>query len=762
MLKSVSLTLKMILLTILVGIVVWGLMDSIHSRAIKKIINSQLSESLSKNAQQDRINFDNYARSLYAASKVIVTQKKFLDYFAKQDWSGDEGRIKYYSEKPEWLPRSSVLRTFTNARYYLLLDNKGRVRELFQDWPEEIPPTLLQPSNQLRLLSINQFFMTAIDGIPFLIASETARDENGNDQLTLMLATPLDNEFLVSMQGSYRLENIVALVGGDKLQVVASSNPELLVKGVFIDQLTSSYLVTGKSFFDYGASDMHLQFTTFISMKEYNLLTESILMTERNNRAISGVVLILSFAMIMFWITKHIQKLTERIVNFSVSALGAKRKEIKAEDELYILEKQFQNLTSEVIAANKLIKQEAEERNRVIVNNSLDAIITIDDNDTILTWNPRAKDILGYSRDEALGKNLYEMIVPQHLQDMQEKSIKHFFSMAEGGESSVNAQVEITVCSRNKREFPVELSMASVLSDKSTIFVCNIRDITERKQAEIDLAKYREHLEEMVRERTRELEKAHKELLKSEKLSVLGQLTATVSHELRNPLGVIQSSNYYLQTKLQNVDDKIIKHLNRIDNQVLRCDSIVGDLLEYTRGTVAEPTSEDIISWLEGIMDHVKIPKGVTLSYEPPVKLPRANFDREKMRRVMFNLIDNAVMAISDRQEKWSNDVEYQPQINISASTKDENVSIILKDNGIGMDTETANHAFEPLFTTRARGTGLGLAIVKKTIDELGGSISLDTQPDIGTAVNLIFPAIYEQTEHSEEGGANEGPNFTG
>jgi signal transduction histidine kinase len=110
-----------------------------------------------------------------------------------------------------------------------------------------------------------------------------------------------------------------------------------------------------------------------------------------------------------------------------------------------------------------------------------------------------------------------------------------------------------------------------------------------RRQAEKELAKYRDHLEVLVKERTRDLEVAQEELIKREKLSVLGQLTATVSHEIRNPLGVIRSSAFYLQRKIGGaVDEKTAKHLNRIEEQVSLCDTIVGDLLEYTRGRSSE------------------------------------------------------------------------------------------------------------------------------------------------------------------------------
>jgi signal transduction histidine kinase len=100
----------------------------------------------------------------------------------------------------------------------------------------------------------------------------------------------------------------------------------------------------------------------------------------------------------------------------------------------------------------------------------------------------------------------------------------------------------------------------------------NIALEESRKRAEEELAKYRDHLEELVKERTHDLEVAQEELVKRERLSVLRQLTAMVSHDLRNPLGVIRSSAFYLQRKLGHADKKITKHLNRVEKQVDLCD----------------------------------------------------------------------------------------------------------------------------------------------------------------------------------------------
>jgi signal transduction histidine kinase/GAF domain-containing protein len=275
------------------------------------------------------------------------------------------------------------------------------------------------------------------------------------------------------------------------------------------------------------------------------------------------------------------------------------------------------------------------------------------------------------------------------------------------------------------------------------------KDVTKEKQleedhkrAEEELAKYREHLEELVKKRTRDLEVAQEKLVKREKLSVLGQLTATVSHEIRNPLGVIRSSAFYLQRKIGGtVDEKTAKHLSRIEEQVSLCDTIVGDLLEYTRGRSSEVIQGEINPLLEKVLEEMATPEQVTLVGELSPELPMVFFDMEKMRRVVINLVLNAFKAVTMRREKWDGGKSpYQPLVKVTSSKADNGIRIEVEDNGTGMDDETARRAFEPLFTTWARGTGLGLAIVKKIVKEHGGSVSLDSIPDHGTKVTVIIP----------------------
>ncbi len=264
-----------------------------------------------------------------------------------------------------------------------------------------------------------------------------------------------------------------------------------------------------------------------------------------------------------------------------------------------------------------------------------------------------------------------------------------------------------------------------------------LMDITERKTAEEELRRYQTELEELVKERTSELEAAQRELVQREKLSVLGRLTATVSHELRNPLGVIRSSIFFLQKKLQAPDEKTAKHLQRIEDQISICDTIVDELLEYTRGRQSEMVPGDIGALLRELPPLIQAPAGVKIDWPAEASSPRVSFDRDKMKRVFINLVQNALQAVAAWQEK---DPAFRPHVSVLAEAADGGVSISIRDNGIGMDEETVRRAFEPLFTTRARGTGLGLSIVQKIVHEHSGTVELASSPGKGTTVTVRLP----------------------
>lgn len=388
---------------------------------------------------------------------------------------------------------------------------------------------------------------------------------------------------------------------------------------------------------------------------------------------------------------------------------------------------------SELKAAQRALK-ESETRFRTVFETAADPIFLNDmETGRFIDVNHAAGHHLGYDKSELLKMSLHE-IHPSETMD----SLSRF----SGNPSETKAAYfETQHLRKNGSKAIVDVSSQQMIHRGRSVLLSIVRDVTERKQAENELSRYRMSLEQMVAERTRELKVAQKELLKKEKLAVLGQLTATVSHELRNPLGVIRSSNFFLHRRVQCKDDKIEKHFKRIDEQISRCDAIVADLLEYTRGRDVSTAYQDFAGWLAEVIDVQREQNDLHLNLQIDPNLPKISYDQEKIRRVVINLISNAEIAVTTRAEESEKlGIAYRPMVDIKARLKDDRLAVTVKDNGIGMDEKTLSRAFEPLFTTRARGTGIGLAIVKKIIEEHGGSVTLESRQGEGTRIGFTLP----------------------
>lgn len=299
--------------------------------------------------------------------------------------------------------------------------------------------------------------------------------------------------------------------------------------------------------------------------------------------------------------------------------------------------------------------------------------------------------------------------------------------LIQGIDRIARGEYEYSVHEAKQREIEAIISRFNYMAEQIKAREKSLSDINRR-------------LEEMVKERTHELEAAQEELVKHEKLSVLGQLTATVSHELRNPLGVIQSSAFYLNNRLKDADEKSRKHLKRINVQIDLCDKIIGDLLEYTHGSSAKVFQGELNALIGEVLDKIEWPEQITLARELAVDLPMVRFDNEKLERVLIDLFKNSLNAVIEKQHRMAGQEElYCPEVKVSSAFDGNSVRIMVEDNGIGMARDVMDRAFEPLFTTKARGNGLGLAIVKKIVEEHGGTVSLDSEPERGTKAIIVI-----------------------
>lgn len=243
-------------------------------------------------------------------------------------------------------------------------------------------------------------------------------------------------------------------------------------------------------------------------------------------------------------------------------------------------------------------------------------------------------------------------------------------------------------------------------------------------------------LEQRVSERTTELRDAQANLLRQERLATLGQLTGTVSHELRNPLGTIQASIDVLRSRLENCPDDLERTLDRITRNIHRCENIINELLDYSCG--ARPHLQPVLirPWLQDIIDNYQAHPDVNIDLTVQDDL-LCDMDPERMQRAVINVIDNAIHALteSDRPKAVG-----MPRIVLNAGAEQDRLCIRIEDNGPGIPDKVMERIFEPLFSTRAFGVGLGLAIVQQILEMHGGEVTVSSQEQAGTRVELRLP----------------------
>jgi len=261
----------------------------------------------------------------------------------------------------------------------------------------------------------------------------------------------------------------------------------------------------------------------------------------------------------------------------------------------------------------------------------------------------------------------------------------------------------------------------------------SIIDITDLTKAEEELFKYRDQLELLVEEQTQKLKDAHDELLQRERLATLGKLTATVSHELRNPLGTIQASLFSVIDSLERNDPSLAnRSIALAERSIERCVTIIEELNDYARVKRLNLLETSLDDWLRDVFAEQTIPVGIhcDLNLSSGVK---AWFDQEKLRQVVINLIDNAVHALQDGSSE-------KKQLKISTRSLDGKYEIKIRDNGVGMAKETQKRVFEPLFSTKGFGVGLGMVVVKNIVEQHRGEINVESKEGEGTTITLCLP----------------------
>ena len=313
----------------------------------------------------------------------------------------------------------------------------------------------------------------------------------------------------------------------------------------------------------------------------------------------------------------------------------------------------------------------------------------------------------------------------------------------ENQEHLYNIEHRILTDNKNTKYVLMQARVFHNKNNKPVRMIGIVHDITERKITELELNKYRLKLEDLVDERTKKLIETQEEMVRKQRLATLGQLTATVGHELRNPLGAMSPSIYILKKLSDPENPRIAKSIDTIERNINRCNLIIDELLTFARVADLELQETHLDSWLESLLPELFENTPIQLTTQlnlTGIKLP---IDQHRMRRAFINIIDNAKSALLESQN--SKNYATNSQITIASAVHGNYAIINISDNGCGIPDDIKNKIFEPLFSTKSFGVGLGMPIIKQIIEQHGGEILIESKLSEGTMVSLKLPLHHEQ-----------------
>lgn len=270
--------------------------------------------------------------------------------------------------------------------------------------------------------------------------------------------------------------------------------------------------------------------------------------------------------------------------------------------------------------------------------------------------------------------------------------------------------------------------------------VARLSDAFARMSARVDES--RGQLERLVAERTarlqaalHDLELAQQELVKKERLAMLGQLASAVGHELRNPLGVMTNAMYVIEQCSSDGPPLVREYVDLVRGQIAVSERIVGDLLDTARVRTPEAQAIDLRELVEEQVRRLEPTTTVTVNALIPDNLPPVRIDPVQLSQILFNLMTNAAQAMGDGGTLT---------IAAVADESDRQVKLTVTDTGPGIPPETLDRIFEPLFTTKARGLGLGLWVSRNLASANGATLEAASSPGEGATFTLDMPTAVE------------------
>lgn len=498
LLRRVPMPLISILVGLAAGLAVWGVLDQIQSRAIKKITDKELQAQLDLRARESLIRFDQYMTNYAATARLLANHRRLAEYLEPLFWLSDEEvePVVYRKFHPSWLTDFFERNALPAPSHVLLVDTRGRIREMYQSGIEELPSELSERvGEQFRATAEVLSVLTRFVDQPYLLVSDAVEDTGGYRMGSLVAVVPINDEFLAASQrGLSSGRAAVALLDADEQRILASIDPQVLIPGTQVSQWTDTYLVTSQSLPGYEGSDWNLLFATFIPHDSVKRMTSRVRNFERRQRVIAALVYILVFTLVIFLVSARLNRVLKRLSRFSQRALGIKQPGFqRGANQLVLLEEWTQHFTQLVLRAREEMSRKHESEMResealkaAVMEASLDSITTLSRKGEIIELNPTAGRTLGLSRDEVIGGSFSKLFLTAEGRRVFLGLLKDSRRARREGREP-HAKGELKVRRGDGSEFPAELSIVPIELEDRLVYTIYMHDITKRKEAEREI-----------------------------------------------------------------------------------------------------------------------------------------------------------------------------------------------------------------------------------------------------------------------------------
>lgn len=373
--------------------------------------------------------------------------------------------------------------------------------------------------------------------------------------------------------------------------------------------------------------------------------------------------------------------------------------------------------------AERMLADEARDRLAAIVESSDDAIFSKTFEGIVTSWNASAERMYGYTDEEAIGRHI-SFIAPPECADELEGILSNLKC---GGRIK---HLETVRVRKDGTIIHVSVSISPIISAEGRLLGASAiaHDITERKRAEAAMRAKNEELTAMTQQ-----------FWQASKLATMGELAASIAHELNNPLATVSLRTESLLRQFADGDPKR-RALKIIEQEVERMANLVGNLLQFSRRNHPQISTLDVYKEIENTLDfieHYLSSRQINVVREFAETIPNLHADRQQLRQVFLNLLTNASDAMTQGGTLT---------LRVAAGQTEHGAGTVViefADTGAGIKPEVLLKVWEPFFTTKGegKGTGLGLAICRRIVEEHKGTINIESEVAQGTTVRITLPA---------------------